>query len=83
MPVICIGPVCIPVWSLLPFLVGVVHKHGYLKWFKQEWVTLRFWKKKAYALVGKELPKKKPKTKPSDPDSEDTPESKPEDAKSK
>ncbi|PNH02301.1 hypothetical protein TSOC_011732 [Tetrabaena socialis] len=43
MPVICLGPVCVPLHLLLPFLVGLLHQYGYLKWFKKEWVTFRFW----------------------------------------
>mmetsp|Transcript_11893 Transcript_11893/g.21342 ORF Transcript_11893/g.21342 Transcript_11893/m.21342 type:complete len:119 (-) Transcript_11893:215-571(-) len=46
MPVICIGPVCIPMNVFLPFLVGLLHQYGYLKWFKKEWVTFRFWRNK-------------------------------------
>lgn len=29
---------------LLPFVLGVVHRAGWLQWFKREWVTLRWWK---------------------------------------
>ncbi len=43
---ICLGPVCIPLHLLLPFLIGLAHQYGYLKWFKREWVTLRFWTNK-------------------------------------
>lgn len=42
-PQICIGPVCIPMNLLLPFLLGLLHQYGYLKWVKKEWVTFRFW----------------------------------------
>lgn len=45
MVTICIGPVCVPLHLLLPFLVGVLHRYGWLKWFKPEWVTLKFWQK--------------------------------------
>ncbi|WIA18285.1 hypothetical protein OEZ85_009751 [Tetradesmus obliquus] len=44
MPVICIGPVCIPLNLLLPFLLGIAHRYGWLKWFKREWVTLAWWR---------------------------------------
>lgn len=44
MVTICIGPVCVPLHLLLPFLVGLMHRRGWFKWFKQEWVTIRFWK---------------------------------------
>lgn len=40
---ICIGPVCIPMNLLLPFLIGVLHRYGWFKWFKAEWVTFRYW----------------------------------------
>ncbi|KAK9799329.1 hypothetical protein WJX73_003335 [Symbiochloris irregularis] len=43
MPVICIGPVCVPLNLFLPFLIGVLHRYGYFKWFKAEWVTFRYW----------------------------------------
>ncbi|KAK9868149.1 hypothetical protein WJX84_010994 [Apatococcus fuscideae] len=46
MPVICLGPVCVPLNLLVPFLVGLLHRYGYLKWFKQEWVTLRYWRRR-------------------------------------
>jgi hypothetical protein len=39
MPVLCIGPVCIPLNVLLPFLLGVAHHYGWLKWVKR-WVAL-------------------------------------------
>ncbi|PSC67558.1 hypothetical protein C2E20_8774 [Micractinium conductrix] len=42
--IICLGPVCVPVHLLLAFLVGLAHQHGYLKWFKREWVMWSFWK---------------------------------------
>ena len=41
---ICIGPVCIPLNLLLPFLVGVLHRYGFFRWFKAEWVTFRYWR---------------------------------------
>ena len=44
MPVICIGPVCIPLNLLLPFLVGVLHRWGYFHWLKAEWFTVRYWR---------------------------------------
>ena len=34
-----------PVHLLLAFLVAAAHRHGYLTWFKEEWVTYRFWKR--------------------------------------
>ncbi|KAG2485183.1 hypothetical protein HYH03_016072 [Edaphochlamys debaryana] len=46
--IICLGPVCIPLWGLLPFLVGLLHSYGYLKWFKKEWVTYRYWKQRVW-----------------------------------
>ncbi|KAK3234492.1 hypothetical protein CYMTET_55248 [Cymbomonas tetramitiformis] len=57
--IICIGPVCIPLWGLLPFLVSIAHGRGYLQWFRQEWVSYRFWKKKIYNALGWEIKKKK------------------------
>ena len=41
---VCLGPVCVPLNLLLPFLVGVAHRAGWLSWFKREWVTLRYWR---------------------------------------
>ena len=41
---LCLGPVCVPVNLLLPFLVGVAHRAGWLSWFKREWVTMRYWR---------------------------------------
>lgn len=51
MPVICIGPVCIPLNLLLPFIIGILHRWGYLQWFKAEWVTLRYWRKRCVACA--------------------------------
>jgi hypothetical protein len=31
---ICLGPVCVPLHLLLPFLVALAHQHGYMTWFK-------------------------------------------------
>jgi hypothetical protein len=42
--IICIGGCCIPIHLLLAFLVAAAHRHGYLTWFKEEWVTYRFWR---------------------------------------
>ena len=41
---LCLGPVCVPLNLLFPFLVGVAHRAGWLSWFKREWVTLRYWR---------------------------------------
>mmetsp|Transcript_41752 Transcript_41752/g.99039 ORF Transcript_41752/g.99039 Transcript_41752/m.99039 type:complete len:111 (+) Transcript_41752:612-944(+) len=30
----------------LPFLLGVLHRYGWFKWVKKEWVTFTFWKQK-------------------------------------
>mmetsp|Transcript_38742 Transcript_38742/g.99075 ORF Transcript_38742/g.99075 Transcript_38742/m.99075 type:complete len:114 (+) Transcript_38742:254-595(+) len=46
MPVICIGPVCVPLNMFLPFLLGVLHSYGWFEWIKKEWVTFRFWRRK-------------------------------------
>lgn len=35
MPVLCIGPVCIPLNLLLPFLLGLAHRYGWLQWVKK------------------------------------------------
>lgn len=40
----CIGPVCFPLWQLLPVLVALLHQKGYLQWFRKEWVTLTWYK---------------------------------------
>jgi hypothetical protein len=45
MAALCIGPICIPLNLLLPFLIGLLHRYGCFKWFKKEWVTLQFWKR--------------------------------------
>jgi hypothetical protein len=31
---ICLGPVCVPLHLLLPFLITLAHQRGYLTWFK-------------------------------------------------
>jgi hypothetical protein len=40
---ICIGPVCIPLHLLLPFVLGVLHSYGCFTWIKKEWVDYRWW----------------------------------------
>lgn len=35
MPVLCLGPICIPLNLLLPFMLGLAHKYGLLSWFKR------------------------------------------------
>lgn len=42
--IVCIGGCCVPVHLLLAFLVAAAHRHGYLTWIKEEWVTIRFWR---------------------------------------
>lgn len=42
-PQICLGPVCVPLHLLIPFVLAYLHRHGYLRWVKKEWVTLRWW----------------------------------------
>ncbi|KAL4421515.1 hypothetical protein ABPG75_010806 [Micractinium tetrahymenae] len=49
--IICLGPVCVPVHLLLAFLVGVAHQHGYLRWFKREWVMFSWWRRQFARLV--------------------------------
>ena len=29
---------------LLPFLLGALHRAGYMQWIKTEWVTYNYWK---------------------------------------
>lgn len=41
---ICVGPVCVPMNLLLPFLVGLAHRAGWLSWFRRDWVTLQYWR---------------------------------------
>ncbi|BDA46051.1 hypothetical protein COCOBI_08-1430 [Coccomyxa sp. Obi] len=43
---ICFGGVCVPVNLLLPFLIGVLHRYGFFRWFKPEWVTVRYWQQR-------------------------------------
>ncbi|CAL5227854.1 g10887 [Coccomyxa viridis] len=43
---LCFGGVCVPLNMLVPFIVGILHKYGYLKWIKPQWFTLRFWQNK-------------------------------------
>lgn len=46
LPQICIGPVCVPLNLFLPFLLGILHRYGYLTWVKKEWVTWRYWRQR-------------------------------------
>ena len=33
-----------PLNLLLPFLLALCHRAGWLQWFKKDWATLRWWK---------------------------------------
>lgn len=44
LPVFCCGGVCVPLNLLLPFLVALCHRAGWLQWFNKDWVTFRWWK---------------------------------------
>ncbi|GMH35481.1 hypothetical protein BSKO_03349 [Bryopsis sp. KO-2023] len=46
MPVICLGPVCIPLHLLLPFVLTWFHQRGYFTWFKREWLSFSHWQQK-------------------------------------
>ena len=37
--------VCVPMHLLLPFFVAWLQRQGYMRWFKEEWVTFAFWKR--------------------------------------
>jgi len=52
MPVICLGPVCVPLSAFVPFCLGVLHRYGYLQWVKQEWFTLTWLKPRVKRLMG-------------------------------
>jgi len=53
---ICLGGVCVPLNLLIPFLVGMLHRYGYLKWFRQEWVRISYWKKQYSRWKGETVP---------------------------
>mmetsp|Transcript_36016 Transcript_36016/g.60690 ORF Transcript_36016/g.60690 Transcript_36016/m.60690 type:complete len:101 (-) Transcript_36016:395-697(-) len=50
--IVCLGPVCIPLWGVLPLLLGWFHNMGWFKWVKAEWVNYRWWKQKIYKRLG-------------------------------
>jgi hypothetical protein len=52
MVVICLGPCCVPLHALLPFLIGMAHQRGYLRSIKKEWFTWRWLKPRLMRLVG-------------------------------
>jgi hypothetical protein len=58
MVVICIGPCCVPLHALLPFLVGWAHRRGYLRWVRQEWFTYRWLKPRVKRAFGFALTEK-------------------------
>lgn len=35
---------CVPLHLLLPFVVAMAHQHGWLLWFKRDWVTFAWWR---------------------------------------
>jgi hypothetical protein len=45
---ICLGPVCVPLHLLLPFLLTLAHQRGYLRWIKSEWLRFSFWREKLW-----------------------------------
>jgi hypothetical protein len=49
--IICIGGCCVPVHLLLAFLVAAAHRHGYLTWFKEDWVRYGWWRSQIKALL--------------------------------
>jgi len=50
MPVICLGPVCIPMSAFVPFCIGVLHRYGYMKWVQEEWFTFTWLKPRVKKL---------------------------------
>ena len=52
MVVCCLGPVCVPMSAFVPFLLGMLHQYGYLKWVKQEWFTWTWLKPRLKKIVG-------------------------------
>ena len=58
MVVICIGPCCVPLHALLPFLGGWAQRRGYLRWVKQEWFTYRWLKPRVKRAFGFALTEK-------------------------
>ena len=46
MVVICLGPVCVPVSALVPFLIVQAHQRGWLKWVDPNWFKWRWWRQK-------------------------------------
>lgn len=49
---ICLGPVCVPLHLLLPFLLGLAHQYGYLRWLRREWLTWAYWRPRVRAFFG-------------------------------
>lgn len=41
----------VPVHLLLAFLVAAAHRHGYLTWFKEDWVRFGWWRTQVRALL--------------------------------
>jgi hypothetical protein len=52
MVVICLGPCCVPLHALVPFLIGMAHQRGYLRSIKKEWFTWRWLKPRLMRAVG-------------------------------
>eukprot|EP00211_Chloroparvula_japonica_P008858 CAMPEP_0119123566 /NCGR_PEP_ID=MMETSP1310-20130426/3476_1 /TAXON_ID=464262 /ORGANISM="Genus nov. species nov., Strain RCC2339" /LENGTH=175 /DNA_ID=CAMNT_0007113409 /DNA_START=15 /DNA_END=540 /DNA_ORIENTATION=- len=44
--IVCIGPCCVPLHLVLAFLVATLHRWGYMTWFKEEWVTFKYWRQR-------------------------------------
>ena len=49
--IICIGGCCVPVHLLLAFLVAAAHRHGYLTWFREDWVKFQWWRNQLRLLL--------------------------------
>ncbi|KAL4515108.1 hypothetical protein Ndes2526B_g09671 [Nannochloris sp. 'desiccata'] len=53
MVVLCLGPVCVPLHLLLPFLLALAHQRGYFLFIKREWVTWQYWTNKLFGSRSK------------------------------
>ncbi len=54
---LCFGPVCVPCNLLLPFLLGLAHRAGWLHWFKREWLTVSWWRERLFGCAQSQAPK--------------------------
>lgn len=43
---ICLGPVCVPISAVVPALILLAHRYGWLMWLNPSWFDWRWYRQK-------------------------------------